>query len=485
MKVLSTPPPKKPYKWLAFPVENFVREFYAKFLLAALAAEQGWASLIAYKGFLRFHLPPVKGVIVEMNLTNGDRMQGYADLCWKVCAWDEEGLLYINAQDYVHRRINPEALKLSDQVYLWGEHQRRDIQDHIPWTAENLIVTGNPRFDLLRPELRKFYAPAVDTLQNQYGRYILVNTTFGDVNHYFGRDYNTRILNEAGKLSTPGQQQDQAAREAYKENLMHAFMDMLPALSTDFPRHTIIIRPHPAENFETWRAAAQDLPNVRMVHEGDPIPWLLGAEAVIHNSCTTGVQAYLLGRPVIAYRPLESERYDMFLPNALSLQARDTRQLAAMIHAALVSPDQGGAGSDRRKLARQYIESLEGAWASERILQELEKLSLLPQAVEQDYFKAINTPRLPLRTFLSGFKGWLKQRLIRKSTLTPGENDKNWQTYKRHRFPTISLDGIQSDLLRLQQITGRFSNVRVYHAGGDLVCIHPRENPDHPGLENS
>ncbi len=52
-----------------------------------------------------------------------------------------------------------------------------------------LVLTGNPRFDLLRPELRDYYAPEAARLKKRYGPYLLVNTNFADSNHYMGSDW--------------------------------------------------------------------------------------------------------------------------------------------------------------------------------------------------------------------------------------------------------------------------------------------------------
>ncbi len=48
---------------------------------------------------------------------------------------------------------------------------------------------------------------------------------------------------------------------------------------------------------------------------------------LIHNGCTTGIEAALLGHPAIAYRPAISEVYDQFLPNSVNYQADTENQL--------------------------------------------------------------------------------------------------------------------------------------------------------------
>jgi surface carbohydrate biosynthesis protein len=484
-------PPNK-YKWLLIPVENYVREFYGKLLFSAVAAERGWGIIMAYKGDVRFNPPDINGVVIDLNMTSDERASRYMSHGWRVSAWDEEGLLYNNRDVYAHRRLNNDALKKYDFVFLWGENQGKDILYYNNTIKEKLVLTGNPRFDLLRPDLREFYSRDATALKRKYGKYILINTTFGDVNHYFGKDNAFKVL--TGKSMTKEQKLDQFEREKYKAQLLHAFIDMLPALSAHFPEHKIIIRPHPSENFDTWRLAAKDLPNVMMIHEGDSIPWMLSAEVVVHDSCTTGVQAYLLGRPVIAYMPIQSDKYDMYLPNALSDKAQDLDHLITMIGGFTSNrgPIDSEAEKEKRLVAQEYITGLEGPWAADRIMDELEKLDIYPQIFDNGYFAINHNSSQPagslvklkdkFKHFLMGknsnrsFGDWLTHPRMEKRPVSSPTQEMDWEAYRRQRFPTLSYNDVLSDFQRLQEISGRFSNVRVGLTENNILYIYPSEN---------
>ena len=146
-------------KWLVFPVVNFVREFYGKLLLAAVAAERDWGVILAYKGYFKHDFPTNTGVAVDMILKAGPRISNFLEHGWRLCGIDEEGLIYQDGDDYVHRRVDESVVRQMDYVFLWGQNQRNDITKHIAGIDEKLVISGNPRFDLLRPELREFYAP--------------------------------------------------------------------------------------------------------------------------------------------------------------------------------------------------------------------------------------------------------------------------------------------------------------------------------------
>jgi surface carbohydrate biosynthesis protein len=468
--------PGKELKWLAIPIENYVREFYGKLLISAVAAERGWGAIIAYREDIKKILPVIKGVYIERSFKNGKRVNRFSGLGWHVCAWDEEGLIYHNPDEYSQQRLDEEALRKLKLAFMWGGNQRNDIIDHIKGIENKLILTGNPRFDMLRPDLRDFYSQDTSVLSRKFGRYILINTAFGSVNNYFGKEYNITKLRNAGRIATREQELDRRAMESHQGLIMRSFIDMLPVISSKFPEHKIIIRPHPSENFETWVSAAEGLSNVMMIHEGDPIPWMLGAEAVIHNSCTTGFQAYLLGRPVIAYMPVQSSKYDQYLPNAISYKAMNIDQLITLTGKFTSKPGLNDHVSDDEEkllVTRRYVESLEGPLASDRIMDELEKLEVSPQILDSKKISEISGTKsyLVIRNILSKIKNRIKSDL--KSADSNGSNspEKKIISFRTQIFPTLSFNNIQADLKRLQVVSGRFSTVQIRLADNNRICI--------------
>lgn len=466
------------YRWLVLPVENYIREFNGKLLLAAVAAERGWATIMGYKGYVRNHLPPMRGVAIEINMHNESRFEHYSQEGWRVSAWDEEGLIYLNGEEYCRRRVDAAAIKKLDCVFLWGQNQQDDLARYTTGAQNKWVLSGNPRADLLRPDLRQFYAADVARITRAHGPFILINTNFGYVNHYFGRDYIFKVLSDQGGIASEAQAADQRAREQHQEALMRAFIGMLPALSEQFAQHKIVVRPHPSEDFDTWRNAVQGLPNVSMIHEGDAVPWILASAAVIHNSCTTGVQAYLLDRPVISYMPVRSETYDQYLPNALSSRAADLDELLALVRRAVLDAESLSEAPDenKRQIARKYVACLDGPWAAQRIMDQIDKLEIGAQPVDPALASALRAdgrrPSVNARAMLRSGLRRLRDALRRKGPPTP-PGTRTWATYTNQRFPSLTLDEMRGDLERLKEATGRFADVRLYHTAEDLICILP------------
>ena len=126
------------------------------------------------------------------------------------------------------------------------------------------------------------------------------------------------------------------------------------------------------------------------------VPWLMATQAVIHNGCTTGVEAYVMGGPAISYRAQVNEDYDYGfyrLPNLLSHQCFDFDELLITL-GQILSGELGPTGGDERKtLADEYLAALHGPLACERIVDICNKM-----VDGQDEIL-----RPPLRRWLKGY----------------------------------------------------------------------------------
>ena len=146
--------------WLLLPVEVKVREFHAKVLQAAVAAEHGFDVVLGEQNALQRGLPHLpRGIAVDKSVDRSKvpifrRARGLGD---RLASWCEEGLVYRDRDTYLHERVQPEALAQVDRFFAWGDVQQADILRKAPDAAAKIRVTGHPRFDLLRPDLRAVY----------------------------------------------------------------------------------------------------------------------------------------------------------------------------------------------------------------------------------------------------------------------------------------------------------------------------------------
>ena len=467
----------KKYKWLILPIETKVRELDGKVLLAAAAAERGWSVILGHKDTLVEDSAGINGIALEKDGHIGNhRITRFIEAGKQVCVLDEEGLVYHNSQDYYRRRLNPENYQKMDRIFMWGGIQCRDFLEHIQVPESKLVLTGNPRFDLLRPELRQYFAAEAARLKDKYGSFILVNTNFGESSHYMGTDWLINKHRESGFIANAQDEAEEMAFIRYQSKIADSFRVMIPIVSARYPDCKIIIRPHPSEDHYRWISWAKNLKNVSVIHEGDVNPWLLAAELSIHNSCMTGIQGFLLDKPVITYMPIQSDQFDFYLPNAVSIRTNSPDEIISAIGLITDHPDSANLANRpaQMQVAGQYMTAITGPFAADRIIDALETLNVEPDFYPAKVAEPVGAPgsqeiagrSKSLRSFLSNLRN-------RSSELKLSKAEKIQLEYARQKFPGISLEDVQTRISRLREITNRFAAIQVDQLGSNSYCILP------------
>ena len=437
---------------LLIPVENQVRELDPKLLLACVAARRGFSSMIGSRREMEFNIDAFpQSIYLSKSMTIRSLLffRVAKKFGHEIITWDEEALVHLPPETYFSRRLNPSAIRYVSHLFAWGTDNRElwrqyvDLPDKLP-----IHITGNPRIDLMRPELREYYKPQVDALHERYGDFVLVNTNFGLVNHFYP---DLGYLKKAVESSVPETVNPyDAGKGRHKLALFHCFQEMLPSLCAAVPDHTVILRPHPAENQEVWVSIAKRCPNLRVTSDGSITPWLMATKAVIANGCMTLVEAAVLGAPAVAYQPVISKEFDDDLPNSLSHHAFSTDELCAAIRAVIAGELGPFDPSVRRDILGQHIAALDGALAADRIIQVLEAHGYNKQ----------NPPAVSSRDYI---RGWAhnKLRTLMKRINMRRPGHRNNAAFHDHRFPEISVEEIMEQIARLGQLVNRFETIHV------------------------
>ena len=286
---------------LLIPVENQVRELDAKLLLACIAAVRGYPSMLGPRQEITARIPYFsKGIYISKGMAGRSAMlfQLVRKSGHEIVTWDEEALVHLPPDIYFSRRISPSAIKYVSHLFAWGEDNANLWRQYPSLPSELPIhVTGNPRGDLLRKEMRSFYEPEVNEIRKNYGDFILVNTNFNHVNAfyaYMNLFQATDKIDEPPKfgLAATGMTREYAeGLRDYKQALFEDFKQLIPSLEKAFPDYAIVVRPHPTENQEVYQKIASQCERVRVTNEGNVVPWLMATKVLVHNSCTTGVEA--------------------------------------------------------------------------------------------------------------------------------------------------------------------------------------------------
>lgn len=446
-------------------IETKVREFDAKLLLACVAAEAGYDVVLGQqKMFLKRLGEMPRGILLNKSISpsKAKKYDHYTKLGFKLVAYDEEGLAPFNADEYQKRRVSVDSLKPLDYFFAWGTWQQEVIVQKAPFAQHKVIPVGHPRMDLTRRELRAFYDDEVKRLQAQYGRFILINTNFSFYNHFKGRDFEV-ILREkakAGKVVDERQHAYYMRVSEHKKALFYEFADMVVRLHQRFPDVSIILRPHPSEDHEYWRQTLPQHARIQVVHEGSVLPWILAAEVMIHNSCTTGIEGYLLEQPVLSYRPVQAEELEIPLPNMLSEQVLTIDTLLDRVEWYLMNNDtrQPSADAEKRAIVSRYITGIEGPLACDRIVEHLNKLTFSPISPGMFSYQ--------LYTKLKGVKATLAKKLVAQHASSATKLE-----YRRQKFPGLNMDELHRAIAKFRNVSGRFADIRLTQLEEDVFQI--------------
>jgi surface carbohydrate biosynthesis protein len=457
MTAASTPPV------LIIPVETQVRELDAKLLVACCAVERGWRVILGSRAYVHFAMADMpRGVYLAKSMRGMSHLMFrlIRELGHDIVAWEEEALVHPPAQMFYSVRLSPGTVPFVSHLFAWGEENRELLAGYPYMPADMPIhVTGNPRGDMLRPELRAYFDGEVEALRREHGDFVLINTNFTDVNPFIpavGLFVKSRIPGRRPRLGQTGLGLPRDFAEGlglHKRRLVQDFLEMVPVLEKTLPGVKLVIRPHPSENHGIYHELAKRLRRVAVIHRGNVVPWLLACRALVHNGCTTAVESYALGVPAVAYLKTFDPRFDVDfqgLPNSLSLQARSLDELTATVAGILRGELAAQTTPEKDRLIDYYITARQGPLASERILDVLDGAYRL----EGGALPAVGALR---RTTAAGLTR-LKAALTRLNMRRPGPNR---GSYHAHRWPTIGPGEIARRVARLGDTLGRFGHVRV------------------------
>lgn len=430
-------------RWLYLPIETKVRELDAKLLLTYYAVQQNYNVVIGLSGMIEQALEFLpEGIFLDKGYKVNEKFKRFKkakDSGHLIINLDEEGFPLTEKEIFLRHRIDYKSLNMQDYEFCWGEIQKRTITDKYPFASKKCIVTGNPRLDLLNKKYRVLFNDKVEEIKKKHGDFILVNTKFPlytkcvDDNGIFNEQLFERVA------SSFGEKLKKQSLNEYKN-----FIKMIKELSKRYPNTNIVVRPHPSDKFSVYTRDLKGFKNVFIVHEGNVINWILASKLVIHSGCTTGVESFLLEKPVISYISTAEDKYD--LPNELSIKVYNLKNLFYIIdhnvENYLFSRNAFNENKKRQLLLRHAL--VKGKFAYENIITELNKVNLYNRRKEIN----INSP-----DFLYKLNAEMNRKIYRDNTIV------------KQKFPSLSKEEIEHFFNKLNKIENinRKITVRKLH----------------------
>jgi surface carbohydrate biosynthesis protein len=432
------------------PVENAVRELDAKLLLAAVAAERGFPVVIGSRQFLHYEVPNIpRGVYLAKSMRKLSRVMFriLREVGHDIIGFDEEALVHPPAEHYYARRLDRFAVRRVSHVLCWGEDNAELFRGYKPMKRKPLHITGNSRTDFLRPELREYLGADAQRLRDQYGDFVLIASSFAAV----------RPFADSNNDDAHGEYWTGRAR--HRAELLEHFEQMLPVLADALPGVNLVVRPHPSESLARWEELASRHPCIHVSGRGSVLGWALAAKATIHNGSSAGLEAAVLGVPVIQYQPVVAEVYEAELPAQVSQKADSLAELVELTQRIMAgeSGDRVPAPNDALK---PYLAGLDGPLASDRIVDVIEAAG---------YLKGPQRMRNPLAILKGRVNSAGRKRIKARDYDTDGH--RRSAAYHRHRFPPIAASELQMRIARMGSALGRFEKVFVREYAENLFEV--------------
>ena len=361
-----------PYLYL--PIEVSARELDAKLLIASFAVSRGFEVVLGQKWLMQRNLasmPP--GIVLFKTLTTRDAkaMRQAHARGHRVAAIDEEVPGIVTRSEGL-RWVFEGAVEQADVIFAVGDEHHETLVGRFPDFQHKFEVAGNPRWDLLRPEFIESHAEELARIRREFGPIILINTNLGLINNAKGSpEQVVRTLERGGKVDRrrPADAAFFSEHRRLEEASLAGIKALLPGLSGRFADHTIIIRPHPGEKIKTWQDLIAGVPRVAMVQRGSAVPWILAADVLVHTYCTTGVEAFALGKPAVCFMPARSSLLDNYLSPRINFVAESIDDVIARIAAILdTAPGAFAYPAEFHATFERSFVSWTGAFAAGRIV---------------------------------------------------------------------------------------------------------------------
>jgi len=448
---------------LLIPVETAAREFDGKLLLALIARERGWDVFLGSQGAMRQHYADLpKGVYLSKSARRDNkkyftRMRAHGH---RIAVLDEEVLIR-ESEDIFSMKHEIGAFKDVELVLTWGDDSQKFLQKLPQLKNIEVVVTGNPRIDMLSKRVSEYYSEEVDKIKSEHGNYVLFNSNFSNVNHFIPGHTRFKLANWVPKA-----QQTEIFSElrARKISLMNSFSHLLPELAKKIAPTKLIVRPHPSESDELWKRAVQGIDNAEVIFQGSVVPWNLGAEAVVHSGCTTAVEATIMGVACVSLSPFSEQ--GLTLPDSLSLRCSTADEVVDTVDKLLNGQVDFDPGSTANKnLVAEYICSDPRELSCCRILDQLERRFYVPhfdkenggnqnggnQAVEAQFYE-------PLKEAAKWL--FLKTRWGRYS-----------REYSLRKFPELKEAFVEKQIGVFQGVLSDFDGVKLEKVSKNLFYL--------------
>jgi surface carbohydrate biosynthesis protein len=452
-------------------METKVRELHSRFLLGLVAAERGHSVLIG-PAALTSHLAAAgvlkPGIVHENSIAPGkkrlEQLRAYKRYGFICTSQDEEsGLLEENYSKFARLRFSEESISLVKKIFAWGRQDQEGLITTFPEIndlSKKIALTGSPRVDLWRPDFFGMYK--INKKGPRGRKFVLVVSNFTQVagiNQVWKQILWSR---ESGYSDRGYSWQDTLSQAGFIYELTRRFIEGIIAVAEKFPDVDFVFRPHPIESEEAWEAIIGGKRNIFISKAGSVSEWVRHSEAVIHNGCTTGLEAVVSRVPVVAFRPICSPN-ESFFPNRVSHETFDEAGLIETISNIIRDREkqvESKSGCDDKAIVFGLFHNFEGRLAVDQIVDEWDCLD----------DGSFSQPNMPAVLMAHG-NAYHVRRFARKIRTRFQGKKSSSQWTANFKFDALRNGELYELHQRFKDVTKRFEKIRIRQYGRFLFGL--------------
>lgn len=341
------------------------RELDSRLRIALHALSHGYPLIFGQQWTLfanAANLPPGLILFKTVNRIQSQNMAAFTKHGHLVAATDEEVLVCF--EDACFFEVFSDQAADNCHLFLAQSSTHKSAIDRrFPQLTSRTRVVGNSRVDMLSESGRRSFAAEAEEIRKTHGRFILFNTNYGQINSIW-TDMNqvVQIAARAGLVDLENPESVAEYRkkldwETVNRTEIAKLMDWSLTNLTDYK---IVLRPHPGERMEFWQENFGNRDRFVLIPRSNPHPWVEASEFVVHTTCTTGLEAALLDKPVVNVVPIPHPTFD-YITNYVNPCFKDWREAATAMEA--FAAGRPGPLTDSRE---RFVEALEAHFPGHR-----------------------------------------------------------------------------------------------------------------------
>lgn len=330
-------------KNIYIPTEIYKREYPGRAFLTAEALRRGYRIFLGSKQSIANYIEETREEGIYFYKGAGVKNKKRRNLlrknnCKVIAQFEETSFVRESFSDWF--ALNSGLLEADniDQFFCWGSEEYESLKREFQKIGRSdaiLYKTGSPRTVVWGAPGKAFFSNEVQALKEKYGGYVLILTNFGAANFYSGFQ---SLINLNKSLGSHTEERFLDLCKLFNEEKLkiNLFSEAIKKINYE-TNMSVIIRPHPVENPQTWRGLIKDLENVYVIPKGPVTPLIIGASHIVHDGCTTGVEAAALEKNPIALAPkgLGNPKY---FPNRVSRQSSNAEELLSLMIKPIIAP---------------------------------------------------------------------------------------------------------------------------------------------------